>query len=111
MHNLPCEKEKELLQELKIVRHNYSKEKEMREQLELNISDIVMNFKRLYDEADTARLIVTKKLKEISEKEKHLNITPVPFSNPPFVKEERTTPKNNSMSNTEDRIKGSVKTG
>jgi hypothetical protein len=32
-----------------------------------------MNFKRLYEEADTARQIVTKKLKEIEEREKKLN--------------------------------------
>ena len=45
------------------MKTKYSKEKNMREQLETNLSEIVMNFKRLYDEADTARLIVTKKLK------------------------------------------------
>lgn len=40
----------------------------MREKLENNINEIVLNFKRLYDEADAARLIVTRKLKEIQEK-------------------------------------------
>lgn len=40
----------------------------MRAQLESNISDIVLNFKRLYEEADTARLIVTRKLADILEK-------------------------------------------
>ena len=40
----------------------------MREKLESNISEIVLNFKRLYEEADTARLIVTKKLKELEER-------------------------------------------
>jgi hypothetical protein len=40
-------------------------EKEMRIKLEGNISDIVLNFKRLYEEADTARLIIVNKLKEL----------------------------------------------
>ena len=31
-----------------------------------------MNFKRLYDEADAARLIVTQKLRDIEEREKKL---------------------------------------
>ncbi len=68
MHNLPCEKEKELKEQLNITNHELKKEKEMRVLLESNISDIVFNFKRLYDEADTARLIVTDKLKELQEK-------------------------------------------
>jgi hypothetical protein len=45
----------------------------MRIKLESNISDIVLNFKRLYEEADTARLIITKKLKELQEKEKKIS--------------------------------------
>lgn len=68
MHNLPCEKEKELKEELNKTNHELKKEKEMRVLLENNISDIVFNFKRLYDEADTARLIVTDKLKELQER-------------------------------------------
>jgi hypothetical protein len=40
----------------------------MREKLESNVSEIVFNFKRLYEEADTARLIVTRKLSEIQVK-------------------------------------------
>lgn len=35
----------------------------MRQSLEKNIESIINNFKRLYDEADLARQIVTKKLK------------------------------------------------
>lgn len=31
-----------------------------------------MNFKRLYDEADAARQIVTKKLREVEEREKKI---------------------------------------
>lgn len=42
----------------------------MRTKLEQNISEIVLNFKRLYEEADIARLIVAEKLKEIQDKEK-----------------------------------------
>lgn len=68
MHNLPCEKEKELKQELNKCQVELKKEKEMREKLELNISEIVLNFKRLYEEADTARLIVTRKLTEVQER-------------------------------------------
>lgn len=49
MHNLPCEKEKELKEELNKTHSELKKEKEMRVQLEKNISDIVLNFKRLYD--------------------------------------------------------------
>lgn len=49
----------------------------MREKLENNINDIVQNFKRLYEEADTARLIVTRKLKEIQEKEKLMQYDPL----------------------------------
>lgn len=45
----------------------------MRTNLENNIQDIIMNFKRLYEEADTARLIVTKKLKEIEDRERKIN--------------------------------------
>jgi hypothetical protein len=37
----------------------------MREKLEKNVNDIVLNFKRLYEEADMARQVVIKKLKEI----------------------------------------------
>lgn len=72
MHNLPCEKEKELNEQLSKAHAELKNEKEMRQQLEKNISDIVLNFKRLYDEADTARLIVTHKLKELLEKEKRI---------------------------------------
>ena len=32
-----------------------------------------MNFKRLYDEADAARLIITKKLQSIEERERKLD--------------------------------------
>ncbi len=39
-----------------------------------------MNFKRLYDEADTARLIVTKKLRDIEEREKKLNEAKLDFN-------------------------------
>lgn len=71
-NNLPCYKERELKDELAKTLHELKKEKSMREKLENNINDIVQNFKRLYEEADTARLVVAKKLKEIQEKEKHL---------------------------------------
>ena len=47
-------------------------EKEMRQNLEKNIENLIMNFKRLYDEADAARLIITKKLESIQEREKKL---------------------------------------
>lgn len=60
---LPCEKEKELKDELNKCQIELKKEKGIREKLEGNISDIVLNFKRLYEEADTARIIVTRKLK------------------------------------------------
>lgn len=42
---------------------------EIKEQLENNVADIIQSFKRLYEEADTARLIVVKKLAEIQQKE------------------------------------------
>lgn len=45
----------------------------MRTNLESNIQDIIMNFKRLYEEADTARQIVTKKLKEVEDRERRIN--------------------------------------
>ena len=35
----------------------------MRQNLENNIENIIMNFKRLYEEADAARIIVTNKLR------------------------------------------------
>lgn len=41
----------------------------MRQNLESNISSIVLNFKRFYVEADDARKIVTDQLKGISQKE------------------------------------------
>lgn len=44
----------------------------MREKLEKNISEIVLNFKRLYTEADTARQIITNKLQEVQEREKKI---------------------------------------
>lgn len=73
MHSLPCEKEKELKEELNKSTEQLNREKEMRASLENNIQDIIMNFKRLYEEADTARLIVTKKLREVEDREKRLN--------------------------------------
>lgn len=45
----------------------------MRENLENNISTIVLNFKRFYVEADEARKIVTEQLKNINQKEQSLN--------------------------------------
>ena len=41
----------------------------MRQNLELNIQNINLNFKRFYQEADEARKIVNQQLKEISKKE------------------------------------------
>lgn len=52
--------------------NDYKKEKEMRQKLESNISEIVLNFQRLYEEAETARLIVTHKLKQLQTREKQL---------------------------------------
>lgn len=46
----------------------------MRENLESNISSIVLNFKRFYVEADEARKIVAEQLKNINQKEQTLNI-------------------------------------
>lgn len=40
----------------------------MRESLEKSIEGIIMNFKRLYDEADAARMIVTNKLREVEQR-------------------------------------------
>ena len=40
----------------------------MRKNLEKTVNDTVLDFKRLYDEADTARMIVVAKLREIEEK-------------------------------------------
>lgn len=42
-----------------------AQEKEMRKNLEKNVNEIVLDFKRLYEEADTARMIVVSKLREI----------------------------------------------
>ncbi len=69
MHNLPCEKQKELKEELSKFKIQFNIQKEMRQNLEVNIENIVLNFKRFYDEADSARRIVTLKLKEIENKE------------------------------------------
>jgi hypothetical protein len=49
---LPCEKEKELIEEVNKYKLALSREKEMRENLENNASSIVLNFKRFYLEAD-----------------------------------------------------------
>ena len=70
MHNLPCEKEKELKEQLAKFDKDMRREKEMRMGLEASISQIVLNFKSLYDEVDTARLIIVDKLKELQEKER-----------------------------------------
>lgn len=75
-NGLPCYRERELKDELARCQLDLQKEKGMREKLEDNINDIVQNFKRLYEEADTARLIVTRKLKEIQDKEKLLQYDP-----------------------------------
>ncbi len=40
----------------------------MRVKLENEISMMVLNFKRLYEQADTARMIVNNKLKELQKK-------------------------------------------
>ena len=81
----------------------------MREQLEVNLSSIVMNFKRLFDEADTARLIVTRKLKEIALHEKNNPFNAIPSHQVPHSSE-KNTPKN-SFSNTDDKAKMSSKAG
>ena len=75
-NGLPCYRERELKDELAKCQLDLQKEKGMREKLENNINDIVQNFKRLYEEADTARLIVTRKLKDIQEKEKLMQYDP-----------------------------------
>lgn len=49
MHNLPCEQEKALLEELNKSQIELKKEKEMRMKLENSISTMVLNFKRLYE--------------------------------------------------------------
>lgn len=65
MHNLPCEKEKELKQALHRCQINLDKEMEMRKSLEKNVAETMMNFNRLFEEAEIARQIVIKKLKDI----------------------------------------------
>ena len=72
MHNLPCEKEKELKIELSNSETKLRKEQEMRKNLENNIAHIVLNFNSLYQEVETARLIIVHKLKELQDKEKAL---------------------------------------
>ena len=57
---------------LETANNELSKEKEMRESLEANIQSIMLNFKRLHDEAETARLVVVRKLKELQEREQKL---------------------------------------
>lgn len=44
----------------------------MRQNLQKNIEHIIKNFKRLYDEADSARLIITTKLRDLEERERKL---------------------------------------
>ena len=44
----------------------------MREQLEGNINSIVDNLNRLYEDADTARKVVTRKLAELADREKNI---------------------------------------
>ena len=46
----------------------------MRSNLEKNVDSIITNFKRLYEEADKARQIVTKKLMNVEERERKLKI-------------------------------------
>lgn len=47
--------------------------------LERNIESVITNFKRLYDEADAARLTVINKLKQIEEREKKLRKEQIEF--------------------------------
>lgn len=47
--------------------------------LERNIESVITNFKRLYDEADAARLTVINKLKQIEEGEKNLRKEQIEF--------------------------------
>ena len=68
MHGLPCDKERQLKEELNKCKVDLKKITEIKEKLESNVTEIVQYFKRLYDEADIARLVVVKKLKEIQEK-------------------------------------------
>lgn len=63
IHNLPCEREKELIQEVNKYKQELDREKKMRLNLEGNIRTIVLNFKRFYEEADEARRIITTQLK------------------------------------------------
>ena len=44
----------------------------MRENLELNIQNINLNFKRFYEEADKSRKIVTEQLKNVQKKQQEL---------------------------------------
>jgi|JI6StandDraft_1071083.scaffolds.fasta_scaffold13447_4 hypothetical protein len=63
MHNLPCDKEKALEIEIRKCQEELKSEREMRTNLEKNISNTIQNFARLYEEADIARKIVVSQLK------------------------------------------------
>lgn len=58
-----------MIEEVNKYKLSLNREKQMRENLENNISSIVFNFKRFYIEADDARKIVTEQLKTLSKKE------------------------------------------
>ena len=72
IHNLPCERERELEHTLRQTEKQLQRETKMRQGLEDNIQGIMLNFKRLHDEAEAARQIVVRKLKELQEREQKL---------------------------------------
>jgi len=74
MHNLPCDKEKELEIEIRKSREELKSEREMHSKLEKNIFSTSHNFAGLYKEADIARKIVVEQLKKI-EKIKQIKLS------------------------------------
>ena len=63
-------KEQQLREELKTTQLELKNVTKIKEQFENNVNEITESFKRLYEEADMARMIVVKKLKEIQERER-----------------------------------------
>ena len=62
-----------------------------------------MNFKRLYEEADAARMIVTNKLREVEERERMLNKAKQVFSDDLSDQENPPTRRVTSLEMVEDK--------
>lgn len=83
---------------------------DIKEQLENNVADIVHSFKRLYEEADMARTIVTSRLSQLQKQTKHFDSDSASSEKASLSNAEerpsKPTSQNRDTSNLEVRVVG-----